>query len=443
MLTSYRRPLKYLLSRYITHISFSSISTQYRSQSLDPINISIMAKWHDLPPEIHAEIFHQLCIDLISDFTLILSLEGRTYVSSKNVRPGPVIAGDEEEYEVERIDGERVNARGGKEYLVKWYGYPDNERTWEPLDNLEHAEEVIMQWRERTPKAAHKGSWQSKPQNAARSRKTTQSHNSILIEKLHAPVYLTTFASAIRTCHYFHDALSTQIKLDGKFVGDILHDLQYRVIRSICLGLHARKFEEQSLDFESIFSVAGCFWRNSEVCDRISYTRNISLGENDLLGQLLIDCLNPRSRLILLPHLKGWFQQHTRRCSGGEVIHSRHIYPEFGPNGTLVNPSHNISVTTGRNAVLGHYCLFTSIAKLNLEEEDGHLEEFQQDLKRSGTNGWLLLMPENSGFHQYESYVHVARRWTLVNYKLRRMYNGPEMVGYFMWNNVWDVQKLS
>ena len=73
---------------------------------------------------------------------------GRYRGTGDDVRPLPVIAGDSEtsEWEVEKIEGER-NTRAGVELLVKWKGYSDRERTWEPLSHLENAQDALAEWR--------------------------------------------------------------------------------------------------------------------------------------------------------------------------------------------------------------------------------------------------------------------------------------------------------
>ena len=50
---------------------------------------------------------------------------------------------EEEEYEVESIIDKKV-VRGKTKYLVKWKGYEkDEDRTWEPKENLEGSEDLI------------------------------------------------------------------------------------------------------------------------------------------------------------------------------------------------------------------------------------------------------------------------------------------------------------
>lgn len=43
---------------------------------------------------------------------------------------------DEEEYVVEKIINHRFTEDGRKEYFLKWKGYPDEDNTWEPSNNL-------------------------------------------------------------------------------------------------------------------------------------------------------------------------------------------------------------------------------------------------------------------------------------------------------------------
>jgi chromobox protein 1 len=39
------------------------------------------------------------------------------------------------EYEVEKVIDDRIR-KGKQEFLVKWKGYPSEENTWEPYNNL-------------------------------------------------------------------------------------------------------------------------------------------------------------------------------------------------------------------------------------------------------------------------------------------------------------------
>ena len=56
--------------------------------------------------------------------------------------PPPVVIGDQQEYEVERILDKRTRRRR-IEYLVKWAGYELHDATWEPIDNLENAQDAV------------------------------------------------------------------------------------------------------------------------------------------------------------------------------------------------------------------------------------------------------------------------------------------------------------
>ena len=59
-------------------------------------------------------------------------------------RPPPVSVDNQEEYEVEEILDTRYSTRRKKqEYLVKWLGYPHEDNTWEPAENLTNAQKSI------------------------------------------------------------------------------------------------------------------------------------------------------------------------------------------------------------------------------------------------------------------------------------------------------------
>ena len=57
--------------------------------------------------------------------------------TSKPALPGPVTVDDHEEWEVEKILDKRT-LRGQTKYLVKWDGWPIDESTWEPAENVSH-----------------------------------------------------------------------------------------------------------------------------------------------------------------------------------------------------------------------------------------------------------------------------------------------------------------
>lgn len=69
-------------------------------------------------------------------------------------RPEPEIAEDgKPEYEVEDILDSRIRYRK-LQYLVRWKGYGPEENSWEPVDNLAGAPELISEFHEKHPSAA-------------------------------------------------------------------------------------------------------------------------------------------------------------------------------------------------------------------------------------------------------------------------------------------------
>lgn len=57
-----------------------------------------------------------------------------TETDDENVQ---IDAEEDKEYDVEAIRTWRYNYKlDRREYLIKWQGYPENDNTWEPIDNL-------------------------------------------------------------------------------------------------------------------------------------------------------------------------------------------------------------------------------------------------------------------------------------------------------------------
>ncbi len=66
--------------------------------------------------------------------------------------PPPEVIEGEVEFEVESIGKSRTNKRRKRvEYLVFWKGYPPSEATWEPLENLEGAIEIVKGFHRKYP----------------------------------------------------------------------------------------------------------------------------------------------------------------------------------------------------------------------------------------------------------------------------------------------------
>ena len=67
--------------------------------------------------------------------------------------PPPTIDDDHLEYEVEVILNVKKVGRGVK-YLVKWAGYPVEENTWEPCQNLMNVATLLWDFFSQHPKKA-------------------------------------------------------------------------------------------------------------------------------------------------------------------------------------------------------------------------------------------------------------------------------------------------
>jgi hypothetical protein len=64
------------------------------------------------------------------------------------LRPPPNLIDGMEEHEVEFITQHRLCGQS-RQYLVKWKGYPTADNMWEPEANLEHAVELLDEYKSR------------------------------------------------------------------------------------------------------------------------------------------------------------------------------------------------------------------------------------------------------------------------------------------------------
>lgn len=69
----------------------------------------------------------------------------------RNAKTQEEITIEEETYEVDKILAEKQSPDKKMYYLIKWKGYNSKESTWEPIENLAGAPEVLERYRRRHP----------------------------------------------------------------------------------------------------------------------------------------------------------------------------------------------------------------------------------------------------------------------------------------------------
>jgi len=63
-----------------------------------------------------------------------------------DIEPPPTIIDNDYEWEVDDIISHRTTQSGKREYLVKWSGYTSIHNSWEPVDNLVNAKDIINEY---------------------------------------------------------------------------------------------------------------------------------------------------------------------------------------------------------------------------------------------------------------------------------------------------------
>ena len=195
------------------------------------------------------------------------------------------------------------------------------------------------------------------------------------------PECLSSLASALRTCHYFHDVITRIIKVDGESVVKALQGLQFDKLIEIDEALYGLTKPHVGLYFNTV----GYFWRNPKLA-KDSYFIAILTLWND-----------PKSSLMLIPHLEDWVTYNTSSASG----HRQQIHltlSDMEGNAELVL----LSDSDGRFIVAGCDTLeICPIAKF-YEVRDGknskaahhHFKRLPivRDIINSGTHSWWLFV---------------------------------------------------
>lgn len=91
-------------------------------------------------------------IHLVFHASKLATYNEPTIPGQKRSTPLPVAVKGEEEWEVEKILQHRI--RGKKtQYLVRWKGFGRDDNTWEPEENLQHAQDKLKEYKKLGQKA--------------------------------------------------------------------------------------------------------------------------------------------------------------------------------------------------------------------------------------------------------------------------------------------------
>lgn len=92
------------------------------------------------------DLFFNILNEIVFNILILIFLFSFRFKSSENQndKKSSGVDSSDEEYCVEKILGKRV-IRGKTEYFLKWKGYPDEENSWEPEENLE-CDDIINEY---------------------------------------------------------------------------------------------------------------------------------------------------------------------------------------------------------------------------------------------------------------------------------------------------------
>ena len=90
--------------------------------------------------------------------TSLLTLYVETFTHSPNYsHPPPDLINNKEQYKVEQIRNHQYHRRSRMlQYLIKWWGYPESDNTWEPADQV-YTPDLLWEYHKHRPLEGIKG----------------------------------------------------------------------------------------------------------------------------------------------------------------------------------------------------------------------------------------------------------------------------------------------
>src|SRR5271154_1560009 len=122
------------------------------------------------------------------------------------------------------------------------------------------------------------------------------------------PAPLISFASAVRTCRSFYNAMTNDLKFNGVSPCEVLQTLQAHRLK----GLTSKYHTAWELGLHVHVKKVGWFWKNPRV-----------IKDATIIPEVLGFKLSLKSFLILLPHLEPWVMKHTTKMAADETVRIR------------------------------------------------------------------------------------------------------------------------
>ena len=238
------------------------------------------------------------------------------------------------------------------------------------------------------------------------------------------PECLSSFASALGTCHFFHDVITRIIKVDGEHVVESLHELQFDKLLRIENALYGCPKPHLDLYFNTV----GYFWRNPKLSKEPHVIASLKLWDDG------------KSPLMLIPHLEDWVKHNTPSKSK----HRRKIrltLSDMEGNAELVilTDSDGRFITAGCDTL--EICPITKFHKIHGGKSPKlsprhrfKLLPIVQDITNSSTNSWWLFRRIK---HQWDGSM-ICKWWCLVNYETKQMHMRPQYTSRITFEDVWN-----